>query len=382
MTTPSDLSPRLTTVLIDASSLSAVAARSGIGTYVRNLLPALAALAPDPDGGIAVNALVAPEVSLAPGIGRRPLQRFVKKRARAEVIEHAVRVPLEVRRWRGAGEVFHNPGFHAPWGVHSPWVQTLHDLIPLTTDDPHLDALKTRWRRFGPRYREADAIIAISRHAADEGIRLLDLDGRRIHIAHHGVNPIFTPAPAGAPAADPPYLLVVAEYSRRKGFAEAFAVVSALADAGYPHTLKVAGQVHDFVVDEVTELRARAGRPERIELLGFVPDLPSLYRQATAVIMTSRYEGFGLPVVEGMACGVPVVSFANSALTEVVAAGGWLVADGDVGAMVAALRTLLAQPDVWLEWRQRGLDRAAHFTWSGSAARHAAVYRAVAERRG
>ncbi|MDQ1416258.1 MAG: hypothetical protein QOF81_1871 [Acidimicrobiaceae bacterium] len=375
--------PTPASVLIDASALSSVAATSGIGTYVRNLL---ASLATDPGHGLTINALVTPEVVLDARIGRRTIHRWIKTRARAEVIEHAVKVPMDARRWRRTGEVFHTPGFHAPWGIRSPSVQTLLDLIPLAVDEPDLMHLRKRWQRFGPRYRDADAVIAISRHAADEGIRLLGLDPKRIHVVHLGVDPMFTPgvttdAKPRVPD-QPPYLLMVAAYSRRKGFAEAFAVVSALADAGYPHTLKVVGQVHDFARDELDRLQRGAGRPERIELLGYVADLPALYQAADVVLVSSRYEGFGLPAVEAMACGAPVVAFANSAISEVVAGGGVLVDDGDVDAMVKAVRTLLDNADAAQEWRHKGLDRAAQFTWAGSAARHADVYRAVAERRG
>lgn len=377
MTTPPSAR---TSVLIDASGLSSVAAKSGIGTYVRNLLVSLAA---DDSNSLTVNALVTGEARLDPGIGRRTIHRRMRSRARAEVIEHAVRTPIDARRWRADGEVFHNPGFHAPWGISSPWVQTLLDLIPLAIDEPDLRHLRARWLRFGPRYRRADAVIAISRHAADEGIRLLDLDPKRIHIAHLGVDPQFTLGTRDEePSRDPPYLLVVGEYSRRKGFAQAFAVIGALADAGYPHTLKVAGQVHDFARAELFGLKSAAPRPERIEILDYVEDLPRLYQEATAVLMTSRYEGFGLPAVEAMASGVPVVAFSNSALTEIISGGGWLVPDGDVDAMVKAIRTLVDCPESAREWRERGLVRAAGFTWAESAARHGEVYRAVAEQWG
>jgi glycosyltransferase involved in cell wall biosynthesis len=99
-------------------------------------------------------------------------------------------------------------------------------------------------------------------------------------------------------------------------------------------------------------------------------------------MVTSRYEGFGLPAVEAMACGTPVVAFANTSLTEVVTGGGWLVPDGDVEAMVKAVRALLDSREAAEDWRRKGRQRAAAFTWAESAARHAEVYRLVAERRG
>lgn len=362
-------------VVIDSSALSSVAAHSGIGTYVRNLLAALAAA---PDLKISVSALAEPQVVLPPGVERRTIHRRCKRRARAEVVEHAIRLPWDDRLRRAAGEVFHEPGFHAPWGVRRPKVQTLLDVIPLVLDEPDLAVLRQRWRRFGPRYREADAVIAISRYTADEGIRLLGLDPERVFVAPLGVDPVFHPDGAHEPGAGPPYLLVVSEYSRRKGFPEAFAVLDAVADAGYPHRLKVVGRIHDHARHELFQLRMSSRHPERIELLGHVPDLAAAYRGATAVLMTTRYEGFGLPAVEAMASGTPVVAFANTAVSEVVGGGGVLVADGDVPAMVAAVRRVLDDPAAREELAQRGLARAAGFTWTAAAAIHADVYRLVA----
>jgi glycosyltransferase involved in cell wall biosynthesis len=361
--------PAVPSVLIDASALTSVAASSGIGTYTRQLLDALAAR-----DDVAVTALCPGLPALPPSVEHLRVRRRAH-RPRAEVIEHAVRLPVDLHRHRPPRSVFHNPGFHAPVGVAGPWVQTLHDLIPLVLEHPDLAALRKRWTRFGPRYRRAAAVIAVSRHARDEGIRLLGIDPARVTVAPHGVSPAF--APGTDWPGEPPYLLVVSEYSRRKGFDLAFAVIDDLADAGYPHRLVVAGRIHAWGRTELEELRRRARHPERIEIAGFVPDLVALYQGASVFLMTSRYEGFGLPALEAMASGIPVVAFENSAVTELVDGGGRLVPDGDAPAMSLAVRQILDSRPYAGELRESGLARAAQFTWAASASAHVEVYRSV-----
>jgi alpha-1,3-rhamnosyl/mannosyltransferase len=361
-----------TEVVLDAQTLSSVASGGGVSSYTRHLMGALAER-----GDVSLTVLCGADVPVPAGVRRVTIHR-VAHRARLEVMEHALRGPVELRRHRPAGAVFHNPSFHAPVGVRGPWVQTLHDVIPLVFDSPDVAALRARWKRFGPRYLRADAVIAISRHAADEGVRLLGLDPAKVTVATHGVDPIYSPGEASGMVADRPYLLVVSEYSVRKGFAEAFAVMDGLVDAGYPHRLVVAGRVHSWATQELAELHAAARHPERIELRGFVPDLVELYRGASAFLMTSRYEGFGLPPLEAMGCGLPVVAFANSSVTEVVSGGGLLVDDGDVAAMLGEVRRIIDSPSLAAELKERSVAHAKTFTWERCAAVHAEVYRSVA----
>ena len=128
------------------------------------------------------------------------------------------------------------------------------------------------------------------------------------------------------------------------------------------------------VAPELAALVAAAGRPDRIDLLGFVPDIVSLYQGAEVVLVPSRYEGFGLPALEGMASGIPVVTYDNSSLPEVVGDGGLLVPDGDVAELISATHRVLDEPSLAAELRLRGIERAGHFTWATVAESFAELY--------
>lgn len=362
-------------VVIDATNLHNIAAGSGIGTYTHNLVWYLAGR---PD--LRVMALCDRAQDLPDGVERFAVRRSAE-RPRAELIEHAVRLPVELRLRRPPGAVFHNTGFHLPPAVPHPVVQTLHDVIPLVTPDPDQAALRARWRRLAPRYRRADAVIAVSRYSADEGIRVLGLDPRRVHVVHHGVDPAFHPVPrAGTTGDRPPYILMVAAYSQRKGFPFALAMIDELADLGYPHRLLIAGKVHPWGRDEVKSLVNGVRHRDRVEMLGFAENLPQLYREADCFIMMSRMEGFGLPCIEAMACGTPVVCFDNTSLPEVAGAAARLVPDGDGWSATAAVRSVLDSPALAEEMSAKGLAHARTFTWAASAQAHAEIYLSVAAR--
>lgn len=359
-------------VVIDARELTGDSAGSGIGTYIRNLLAGLAAV-----DDLAVEALATGDAVLPAGVRRVPIRRRFASRRRA-VIEHASLVAIDLAL-RSRAEVFHNPLFHAPAGIRRRWVQTLHDVIPLVDADPALDVLRRRWRRFGPRYRRADAVVADSRYTAEEGIRLLGLQPGRVHVVPLGVSSAFSPDGPRVDA-DPPYVLVVGQFSARKGVAEALAVIDRIAAAGLPHRLCLAGWVPPSLQAAHDRLLAQAPRRDRVDVLGFVDDLAARYRGAALVLVPSRYEGFGLPALEAMASGVPVVSFANTSLPEVVGDGGVLIPDGDVPAMADAAIALLTDERRAAEVAEAGLARARTFTWERCARQTADVYRAVADR--
>jgi glycosyltransferase involved in cell wall biosynthesis len=358
----------VTELLIDATALADGSEYRGIGTYLRQLLAGLATA-----DGLATKALIRPGSALPVGVVPAPVFRAAPGRFRAA--EHELLLPFDLRRH--PADVVHSPANTPPRRCAVPWVVTLHDVIPLAFDDPELARERRRFGRHSGRYREAAAVIAVSRHTADTGISALGLDPKRVEVIPHGVGYEFAPR-SEPPSADPPYLLVVGEYSRRKGYDEAFAVIGGLGEQGFPHELHVTGRVAPWLERTVQAVVDRAPRPDRVRLLGFVDDLVAEYQGATALLMTSRYEGFGLPALEAMACGTPVVAFANSAVTEVVADAGVLVEDGDSEAMTRAVRALLNDPPRMADLSARGLERARSFSWERSVALHAELFRAVA----
>jgi alpha-1,3-rhamnosyl/mannosyltransferase len=361
-----------TTVVVDGWHLAGTSAQRGIGTYLRGVLPLLTgehgldvvALAPD---GTQLPAGVAPH-----RIVRRAPGRFAQR-------EHDLRLPFDLARAarRTSADVFFSPADNPPSRTPLPWVQMLHDVIPLAVGDPAMAQDAARWRHLAPRLRRADAIITNSRCTADDAVRFLDVDPGKLHVSPLGVDPRFRP-PAERVPVEVPTILYVGEYGPHKGLAEAFAVAAAVANAGLPHRLAMVGSLAPWYRPVVEELLAAAGRPDRVDLLDYVDDIVGAYQRADALIVTSSYEGFCFPALEAMACGTPVVAFSNSALPEVLGDAGTLVPDGDLASFSAALIDLLSDPAVRADASARGVERARSFTWDRCAQTHADVLRSVA----
>jgi alpha-1,3-rhamnosyl/mannosyltransferase len=361
------------TVLVDAWHLGGASANRGIGTYLRGVLPLLAR---EPD--IDVVGLAAPGTAMPAGVRLRPVTRFAPNRYKQR--EHDLRLSRDLARAARAtsADVVFSPADNPPRRSPRPWAQMLHDLIPLVVDDPAFAADAARWARVGDRLRDAAVVFTNSQHTADDAVRVLGVDEQRVRVAPLGVDDRFRPPPAREPRPVPPLVLYVGEYGPHKGFAEAFAVAGGIAAAGLPHRLAMAGFLAPWYEPTVRALLAAAPRPDRVDLVGYVPDVVAAYQRADVLVVTSRYEGFCLPALEAMACGTPVVAFANSAIPEVVEGGGTLVADGDVDAMVDAVHALVTDPGRWARESQRAIAHAATFSWERCATVHATALHDVA----
>jgi alpha-1,3-rhamnosyl/mannosyltransferase len=244
----------------------------------------------------------------------------------------------------------------------------LHDLTPLVFRHWAMEYEARRWERSARQVRRAERVVADSRSSADQAIRLLGVDADRVEVVHLGVDPQFTPG--SAEPADPPYVLYVGSWGPHKGYAEAMQVIAALADAGLPHRLRIVGAQDDWVAARVREILDASPRPDRVDLIGWADDVVELYRGAAALVFTSRAEGFGLPLLEASACGVPVVAFDNTSVREVLDGAGAIVADGDVNAFASTLRVVLSDPARRDELVQAGVERAGQFRWGDTVDRY------------
>ena len=326
-------------VLIDADVLGRE--RTGDETYVANLLRELPAVTGD-FRFVAVSRH--PEL-IPPGV--EPLELP----ARSQELRMAWTLPRLMRRVRpDLGHFQHALPLRCP----APAVVTIHDLS--FERDPQLLGREDRlvFRTVVPRaVRKAVRVIAVSERTKADLVELYGVSPERITVTHHGIDPVFTPG--GHPDS---YALFVGAIQARK---DPLAAADAAAAAGL--RLVVAGPTRDRELARELERRGA-------ELYGYLerPALADLYRGAACLVLPSRYEGFGLPVLEAMACGTPVVAAPEPALRE-VAGDAALYADRE--GLPDALRQAVREHD---RLAAAGLERAKLFSWRETARRTLEVY--------
>jgi glycosyltransferase involved in cell wall biosynthesis len=346
----------------------------GTARYSRELARALAVSAPDGsvvEGWTALHGSTAAAVVEGVGgphrlpLGRRPL----------------------IAAWeRGVGPVpradlVHAPTLLAPPRRGRPLVVTVHDAVPWT----HPETLTQRgvaWhRRMGQRVAaSADAVVVPTHSVAEELAAFLDL-GDCVHVVPEGADTLVVPPDAaerrarlGVPDA---YLFSLATLEPRKGLDVA---VAALAEAVAPDLpLLVAGQPGWGGVDLDATAATVGLRDGRVRALGRLADadLAAVLAGAVALVAPSRAEGFGLPVAEAMALGVPVVCSDAPALVEVTAGAALTVPVGDVVGLAEALRDVANDASLRTRLAAAGRDRAASLTWATAAEATWAIYRAL-----
>ena len=285
-------------------------------------------------------------------------------------------------------DVYHSTNFMVPLPAFprrrphaTKCVCNVHDLIPLVHPEYTPRALKTR---FFPAYRalmheigrRADAIATGSESAKGDIVRMLGVEPGRIAVAADGVDERYGPG-GEKPSArgGPKTVLYVGRSDPYKNVPGLVAAFAKLLGSGVDARLKIVGP-RDGRYPEAGEAARRLGVADRVEWAGYLDDegLLQAYRDADALALLSRYEGFGLPVLEAMACGTPVVCSDAASLPEVAGGAARLVSAEDVEGAAAALRDVLENPAEAARLREAGLARAAGFSWRTAAEAMLKVY--------
>lgn len=314
--------------------------------------------------------------------------RLPTARPPARIFWEQACLPVELARRRI--DLLHAMAFVTPVLSRVPSVVTVYDvsfaLFPDSFRPLNRWYLTAMTRRS---VRKARAVIAISQNTADDLMRLWDVPRDKIHLAHCGVDAIFRPMPAveveafrAAKGLPPQYILFVGTLEPRKnvvGLVEAFAL---LKRQGFPHKLVLAGG-KGWMYEPIFAAVERLGLASDVIFPGFVPrqELPLWYNGAAAFVYPSLYEGFGLGPLEAMACGTPVVVSDRASLPEVVGDAGLMAPPNDAPALAEAMAAIVRDRALADGLRERGLRRAAQFTWERTAAATVQAYESALSER-
>jgi glycosyltransferase involved in cell wall biosynthesis len=286
-------------------------------------------------------------------------------------------------------DVMYYPDHTAPlFGVSCKTVITVHDLVPFAFPEAHTLA-RTIYKRIALRRSAALAskIVAVSHATQNDCVRWLGIPQENIEVIYNGVHDNFAPVVQSEILQEVreryglsnPFILFVGTLEKRKNVERIIEVYDyARSDHGITADLVLAGGPGKGYKD-MWERVERSRWKESIRYVGFVPDadLPALYSMAALFFYPSLYEGFGLPVVEAMACGCPVITSNTTSLPEIVGDAGIIVDPYDTSSLAAALAKVLNSEELQHQLRLAGRQRARLFSWQKASSRLMSVFESL-----
>jgi glycosyltransferase involved in cell wall biosynthesis len=356
----------------------------GIGTYIRNLLRHLARIEQDAEFVV----LCRPEDTPAlQGLGRN--FRAVPERAGNYSLSEQLRIPLALRRERV--DLFHAPHYVLPPLVWCRSVVTIHDCIHLMFPQylPNRFALGYARTSLALASRRATRVLTVSESSKRDIIRFFDTPPEKVDVIYNAYDERFALEPREDDVVrvreryqlQDPFVLYAGNVKPHKNLERLIEAFQIVRSRGFDHLKLV------LTGDEISRYAALRRAVHRHQLykyvrfLGFVPEdtLAVMYRLAAVFVFPSLYEGFGLPPLEAMASGTPVVTSNASSLPEVAGDAALLVDPYDPEAIADGVVRVLTDADLRAELRRKGLARARQFSWGEAARRVRDIYREVAK---
>lgn len=380
-------------VRIGIDYTAAVWQGGGIGRYTRNLIRALAKL--DMDNYYTL--FVAGGWGKGDGLGPWPANFRVRtvplSHRWVQILWQRLRLPLPVQAFTGTLDLFHSPDFVLPPTGQTPAILTVHDLSFLRVPQYFVPGFRDYLEGAVSRaVKRAQHILADSESTRRDLVELMAVEPGRVSVLYPGVEPRFQPvkdpevlARTRARYALPDrFAMGLSTLQPRKNFEgliEAFRRLlfahGSELDLADLHLVIIGGK--GWMFDDMLALVDRAGLKDRVHFPGFAADddLPALYSLADVFAFPSWYEGFGIPVLEAMACGTPVVAADNSSLPEAVGGAGLMVEAGDTDGLAGALGQLLTDQSLRERLIPAGYEQARGFSWDESARQLLSVYEAL-----
>jgi glycosyltransferase involved in cell wall biosynthesis len=347
---------------------------TGIGTYIRNLLEAMFEV----DERVRYVLFGYPEDRHVIPRPEERIEWVPNRSGKYSVMEH-LSLPRQARR-HGI-DLFHAPHYTLPYFLTCPSIVTIHDLIHLRFPDN----LPTRFhshyarRMAGFAARRAKIVITVSNCSKGDIVSLLDVPEGKVRVIHNGVEDGFFNKPSAGKPGGEDYILAVSSLKPHKNLVGSIRAFSIAADR-IPHNLWVTAEtpperspVRKLIHEEMLE--------DRIEFLGHLDEeaLKKTYTGASALLFLSHYEGFGLPILEAMASGVPVILSRTSSHPEVAGDAAILVEPGDDAYAASAILRMVIGGAERDNYVRKGFERARRFSWKETAAKTLECYREIYE---